>query len=201
MGGIGSGPTSVHNAKDTTDDYLHIDIRQWARKGLLTPGNSFDWRWLCDGTPIASIHVEINDDCLCLSYRSRRSGGSWHSMACCIPVDKTDCNFGGHRIWLRCPTAQCRRRLALLYLRDGIFSCRQCHNLTYESQRERAHQRLVRKAEEIRSQLGWPTGILNPGGSGKPKGMHRRTYFRLKGEHDDAVKLVVDWANSRFNLQ
>lgn len=200
MGGIGSGPSSVHGTKDTTDDCLHIDIRHWAREGLLAPGNSFDWRWLCDGADVASIHVEVNDDWLSINYRSRRPGATWKRISCYISVDWTDCHFGGQRAWFRCPATGCHARCASLYLRAGIFACRHCHHLTYESQRERQHQRLARKAERIRRRLGWPTGILSPGGAGKPKGMHMRTYIRLQEKHDAAVKSVMNWAVSRFRL-
>ena len=41
----------------------------------------------------------------------------------------------------------------------------------------------MRRADTIRRRLGWEAGIANPEGS-KPKGMHWRTYERLKAEHD-----------------
>ena len=41
----------------------------------------------------------------------------------------------------------------------------------------------MRRADTIRRRLGWEAGIANPAG-GKPKGMHWRTYERLKSEHD-----------------
>ena len=41
----------------------------------------------------------------------------------------------------------------------------------------------MRRAETIRRRLGWEAGIANPGGD-KPKGMHWRTFERLKAEHD-----------------
>jgi hypothetical protein len=36
--------------------------------------------------------------------------------------------------------------------------------------------------------VGWDAGILN-GDGGKPKGMHWKTYQRLKGHHDALVQL------------
>jgi hypothetical protein len=41
MGGIGSGKRWHYGAKDTTEDYMPIDIRRWQREGLLTPGTAF----------------------------------------------------------------------------------------------------------------------------------------------------------------
>ena len=55
--------------------------------------------------------------------------------------------------------------------------------LAYEAQREDETDRLARRADAIRDRLGWEAGILNPDGW-KPKGMHWRTFWRLKAEHD-----------------
>jgi len=53
-----------------------------------------------------------------------------------VHIESTPCNYGGQRWWFRCP--DCGRRCRVLYLpSDEIyFSCRICHNLTYESQQE-----------------------------------------------------------------
>src|SRR5687768_6494646 len=40
-------------------------------------------------------------------------------------------NYGGLRWWFLCP--RCGRRVGRLHLRPGLFACRACHNLTYES--------------------------------------------------------------------
>lgn len=58
--------------------------------------------------------------------------------------------------------------------------------MAYPSQREQAHDRLARRADKIRERLGWELGILNESGM-KPKGMHRKTFDRLKAEHDALV--------------
>ncbi len=59
---------------------------------------------------------------------------------------------------------------------------RTCYGLAYEAQREDETSRLARRADAIRDRLGWEAGILNPDGW-KPKGMHWRTFWRLKEEH------------------
>ena len=41
----------------------------------------------------------------------------------------------------------------------------------------------ARRANTIRRRLGWEAGIANPEGV-KPKGIHWRTFERLKAEHD-----------------
>jgi hypothetical protein len=67
-----------------------------------------------------------------------------------------------------------------------MLACRHCHQLAYVSQRETVGGRAARQANAIRRRLGWDIGILNPVG-GKPKGMHWRTFWRLKAEYDTFV--------------
>jgi hypothetical protein len=64
----------------------------------------------------------------------------------------------------------------------SIFACRHCHKLAYQCQRETDDDRAMRRADTIRRRLGWEAGIANPEGD-KPKGMHWRTFERLKAEH------------------
>ncbi len=60
--------------------------------------------------------------------------------------------------------------------------------MPYPSQRESRYDRSLRRAKNIRSRLDWVPGVAN-GHGGKPKGMPRRTNYRLCNEHDhfDAV--------------
>lgn len=71
---------------------------------------------------------------------------------------------------------------AILY-GGSVYACRHCHQLAYESQRETSSDRAIRRADAIRDRLKWEPGILNPDGW-KPKGMHWRTFWRLKADHD-----------------
>jgi hypothetical protein len=60
--------------------------------------------------------------------------------------------------------------------------------LGYASQKEGVGDRSMRRANKIRIRLGWPAGILSHAG-GKPKGMHWKTFWRLKGEHDTLAQV------------
>lgn len=51
-----------------------------------------------------------------------------------VSIDKMPQNFGGYRWWYKCP--KCINRVKKLYLINGSFKCRKCHNLTYRSCRE-----------------------------------------------------------------
>ena len=72
----------------------------------------------------------------------------------------------------------------------GIFACRKCYRLAYPSQPEDTADRAIRRANRIRDRMGWPGGVLEGSGWGRPKGMHRRTYERLCDEHDAFEDIV-----------
>ncbi len=180
MGGYGSGRQS---GKDATVDYQSLDVRRLQREGLLTPGRAFIRQWARNGETVASIQARAEVECVTLNYRYRSRGDSdGQPMEYPVYLEWTDCNFGGRRAWFLCPARGCGRRVAILY-GGAIFACRHCYKLAYQCQRETADDRAMRRADTIRRRLGWEAGIANPEG-GKPKGMHWRTFERLKTEHD-----------------
>ncbi len=179
MGGYSSGR---HGGKRTTDDMHVLDIRKIQRAGLLVPGRSFVWQWSRGGNQIASINLRTDTDWVTLDYRTRSHGGEWQDMNYPVRLTWTPCNYGGQRAWWLCPAVGCGRRVAVLY-GGSVYACRHCHKLTYSTQREQAHDRAGSRADRIRARLGWPAGILNPV-AGKPKGMHWKTFDRLRLQHD-----------------
>ncbi len=200
MGGMGSGRHWYYGAKDTTSDYRSIDVRRWHRDGLLTPHQSFGRRWSRDGETLASIRVRTESDRVILTYRHRSGGDDWKDESYPVRLDWTVCTYGGSRPWFLCPATGCGRRVAKLYLGgSGVFACRHCYRLAYDCQRETDDDRAVRRAETIRLRLGWEPGIVNfPGG--RPKGMHRRTFERLKAHHDAFVSTSVAGMAARLKL-
>jgi hypothetical protein len=197
MGGIGSG-RRYQGGRDTTNDYRALDARWLLRRGLLTPGRSGTISWSRNGNTIASIQVRAEADRVVLNYRSRSHGEDWQALEYPVFLEWTDCHLGGRRAWFRCPANGCGRRVAILY-GGAILACRHCHRLAYESQREAGHDRAVRKADRLRDKLCWEPGILNGNGI-KPKGMHWRTFERLKAEHDALVGESLAGMAKRFGL-
>jgi hypothetical protein len=196
MGGWGSG--HGQRGKDTTNNMRALDIRRLQRDGLLIPGRAFGWNWTRNGETVASIQMRASDEFVTLIYRHQKDGEEWQSKEYPVPLDWTPCTLGGRRAWFICPAAGCGRRVALLYFGGaGIFACRHCYKLAYACQRETADDRAMRRADTIRRLLGWGAGIANPEG-GKPKGMHWRTYERLKAEY--AAFANASWAGMAERL-
>lgn len=198
MGGIGSGRRSRWDAKDSTDDYRTIDVRRWKRDGLLTPHQSFRWKWSQYGEVVAAIQVHTEPDRVTLTYRHRSRGEDWKDESYPVYLRWTACNLGGQRPWFLCPARGCGRRVAILYGGE-IFACRHCYQLAYPSQREPYDDRAARRAERIRDKLGWEPGIFDIDGY-KPTGMHWKTYERLTAKHDALVQVALSGAPARLQM-
>ena len=196
MGGMGSGR---HSGRRCAEDMLALDVRSINRAGRLTRGSWFTWQWTCNGEKTASVQLRVEADKVVLDYRNRSGhGGEWEAMRYAVALDWTHCGFGGQRVWWRCPAVGCGRRVAVLY-GGRVFACRQCNGVAYRSQRETDDDRATRRTNTIRRRLGWEPGILNDDG-GKPKGMHWRTYWRLRTEHNQAMGRALAGFACRIEL-
>ena len=196
MGGPGSGTWYRWDKKSTVEDFLRLDIRKLQREGVLDRPGVTGWAWWDGRDRTADIRIHVDRDRLTLRYRTRGPGGDWREVAEPIPLDRTPCHFGGGRPWFRCPG--CGSRRAILY-GGPLFRCRECHGLNYASQSEPPYDRLLRKARKIRRRLGGEPGALCPFPP-KPKGMHWRTYDRLRGEALEAEMEGWHRALARFGL-
>lgn len=199
MGGLGSGRRWRYDAKSTTDDYRAIDVRHWAREGVLKPGCSCTCRWTRGSETVASIQTRAIQNYVVLTYRHCRHGGEWKEELYPVRVVRTPCHLGGSRAWFLCPAGACRRRVAILYCGGGIFACRHCHQLASASSREDPGSRATRRADRLRARLGWEPGILNGPGM-KPKWMRWRTFERLIAQHDQLVGRSMQALASQFKL-
>jgi hypothetical protein len=115
-----------------------------------------------------------------------------------ISLTTTSLNYGGKRWWFICPLKGCGKRVGKLYLSGRYFGCRKCLNLSYESQNEAPHWRMLTKAQNIHRKLG---------GSGctddwvrKPKYMHQKTYARLINEMEYCSQIALRAAAVKFGL-
>ena len=160
-----------------TEDFLSIDCRKLARDGLLTRPYFSSIQWNRRGQVVASIDVCGSADGSFIELdHSTRSGQVRYK----VQIERTPCNYGGERLWVRCP--RCNRRVAKLYCYVK-FRCRHCLQLNYRSQKETTGARAVRRLNKIKAKLGAPTGLIYQVCDTPPrKWMHRTTYDRLRVE-------------------
>jgi hypothetical protein len=95
-----------------------------------------------------------------------------------IQISWTHCHYGGWRPWLHCPF--CNRRVLKLFRGMGGYFCRPCiGNPPYASQTKSKESRPHFEACKLRLRLGGVASLTAPFPE-RPRGMHRRTYARLR---------------------
>ena len=150
------------------------------------PGSRFSWQWLVNDRQMAGISIRVDLlESMLLSYRMKSTAEVVEER---VQTQTSPCHLGGRRHWFTCP--RCSRRVAVLYAPGRYLACRQCGGLGYATQKEGAGDRTSTKADKLRKRMGWEAGILN-GDGGKPKGMHWKTYQRLKSRHDALVQVSL----------
>jgi len=193
MGGFGSGRPSG-SGRDTVEACRSIDVNRLHKAGCLRPGWWGGWQWTRDGEKVASITLRVEADRLHLSYRVRMGGGDWEDVEETVRIVSAPCRFGGARPYFICPGVvngiACGRRVAKLHGLGRYFLCRSCYRLAHGSQSESGWDRALRRANKIRQRLGGDPGMAASFPK-KPKGMHRRTYDRLKKEVYEA-EMIAD---------
>jgi hypothetical protein len=181
----------AYGGRQICESCKSIDIRRWQREARLRDGQYFSSSWTRGGEPSGSITVRTEPKAVVLMFRSRSwQGSEWKSVEQFVPITWTDCHFGGRRPWFICSVGSdgrhCGRRVAVLYGLREYFACRRCHGLAYASQLESLRYRGFGKAQKIRIRLGG-NGDIFDAFPYKPKGMHWRTYDRLRSAHDVAA--------------
>jgi hypothetical protein len=153
-----------------TIEQLHhdcIDIRELSRLGALTGV----WR-LLDGPLRWPEIAEFQAVRYRLKVQLRNQ-----SMPQYYVVEWTRCYFGGWRPWIRC---SCGKRVAILYRGLGGYCCRDCvGHPRYACQTKSANNRRHFKACKTRLLLRGNASLEQPFPK-KPKGMHWRTYNRIR---------------------
>jgi hypothetical protein len=176
LGGVGSGNWYRFDKKATTSECQSVDVRHLHREGVLKSGHWFTLRWSRAGKEAGSIRGAVigeeKAEGVTLTYRHRSGPGrEWEDVREPVPLTWTACNFGGERPWFVCPGDGCSRRVAILYGPGRYFLGRCCYDLVYESQRENAMSRALRRAQNIRERLGGSANMMQPFPE-KPKDMH-----------------------------
>ncbi len=122
-----------------------ISIYYLRKHGYLGGDYQGSLTWSCRGEKTGSIdfetHVTGEEKFIRLMYIiTRRDTDRKDKFDYKIPIETTNCYFGGKRYWFRCDCMRgniyCGRRVAKLYQGADYFACRHCYNLTYESRNE-----------------------------------------------------------------
>ncbi len=179
MGGYGSGRQRERNL---ITDFRFINVRWMNKQGLLKGKGINALNWSCNGRPWGKMEVLVDEDSIRLIYKESRNDGPWEDKNISIKLLKTPCQFGGYQYWFECPV--CRRRVCTVYLSD-VWCCRHCGHLAYPSENEDELERLRSKVYKLKEKLGEDYWI-------KPKGMHRKTYDRLREALLDAETKAED---------
>ena len=196
MGGEGSGRYPRSPGKITVEVALGIDVRAFQRTGFLQSGSCFVTPW-ANRAGLARVTVEVEDSAVRLHLPSEVCGVPVEINRHEIQLQSTRCYFGGERFWFVCPTLDCGRRVAFLYYARIAFACRTCCGLAYPSQRERAPDRALRRAQSLRRRLGGSASILVPFPARPPR-MHWRTYQALRSEAMQREAMFISAASARL---
>ena len=210
MGGFGSGRREYAETP-TVEECRHLDVNElkdalsrvgergriwWGEEGNEdTPNISFVVEGDTSETSDADEHDRADEDAratglrLIYSVRNHRTDET-EGYEYVVPVEYTECHFGGVRPWFRCPAQDCGKRVGKLYCppRGHYYVCRECHNLGYRSSRksgnaldtaELRYRRAFEKADKD-DRRPHPNG--EPWFPEKPKGMHQDTFEELVDE-------------------
>ncbi|WP_284387804.1 hypothetical protein [Algimonas ampicilliniresistens] len=135
---------------------------------MTAKGASAVMRWE-DGS---SVRLEAGSDCLLVQYAT---GSNEDRETHCdrIELHLSPCHFGGHRLYLVCPS--CRKPRVSIY-GSAPFACRECYDLAYASETTRGPFRLYDTGQKIAHKLAGRFVTLDEPFPDRPKGMHRKTY-------------------------
>lgn len=185
MGGPGSGNRSWRRTRrDLVQDAIALDAGALVRTRRMVLGKAGTGRWeVCTSTGNRRMTIHYDGDLrdlenatFCLRFYTSGIECSQH-----VRLTVTEQHLGGRRVWFLCPITGQRARILYLPFDQGQFASREAHGLSYRSQGESPLFRSITRAQNIRSRLGGDLSIHSPFPA-RPRGMHRRTYERLRVE-------------------
>jgi hypothetical protein len=185
MGGYGSGAVGW---RPKAEDLKQIDVRFLSREGVLTAGTNATINWQ-DGT---RVFLNVEADSFRLSFQGVNGQVATKIQKTFMPL-----NYGGERVFCLCPV--CDKRAAILYFYGQRFCCAGCCNVTWRSRNKESHDLKRRKAQKIRKKLAVSMAMSEPVIS-KPKGMHHKTFDRLREELWELEYEVFERIMKKLNI-
>ena len=138
-------------SKFEVDHCLKLSIFSLNQKHALRDGNEWDISWSFPNGSKSYVHFSVFWDLgvyyIQLIYNSLDSDRTRKNINYDIELTTTPCNFGGKRFWFICPNKSCGKRVGVLYKPPcgEYFTCRHCHNLTYESSKLSGRKKILGK--------------------------------------------------------
>ena len=203
MGGYGSGRHQYARTA-TVGESRTLDVNEFTDV-VDTPGETGMCRWGPKDDPRSTVAFALlpqdgdadRATALRLWYRVDPDGDNTERDYT-IPLEYTECHFGGSRPWFRCPGVvdgvECGERVGKLHCPPGgeLYLCRECYDLGYRSSRKSGndmdtarlrYQRAFAKAD-AEGRRPHPNGA--PYMPERPKGMHQDTFADLVEDVDTA---------------
>ena len=200
MGGFGSGRW---DGSPVAEDALRLDLAQLITRGFAQPGRrsrgTLTWKLLRDAqlTAVVTYAADLTDpdDAWIELRQAVRPDGDVRLQNQMLRLTTTRPHHGGQRWWFVCPILGGRARVLYWPPATSGFASQSAYHLAYRSQRQTRGDRIADKAQAARHKLGVDAvDLLEMPDSPKPKGMHWRTYHRLRGDIE-ALRQVL-WATA-----
>ena len=212
MGGLGSGRAD-YATTPTVENCRELDVNEFT-DAVEYPGMSTTVQWGSKEDPSGSIRVYLlpqnKNVKKATSFRLEYTitdgrTGEKTTRDYRVPLEYTECNFGGERPWFRCPGVvsgeRCNRRVAKLYRppRGELFFCCHCYDLGYTSSRtsgnelKQAELRYRRAFAKADKESRRPHPNNRPWLPERPKGMHSDTYEEFLDKVQAARR---EWASA-----
>ncbi|WP_421855809.1 hypothetical protein [Marinomonas sp.] len=106
---------------------------------------------------------------------------------------KSKTNFGSDRLWWKCP--KCSRKCGALFDYGGVWWCRVCGNLKYQTESSNKNERVWPKVDRLLDKCQYReylTRIDTLEDCNKPKWMRWKTWEPLKKRHNQLIGDAFD---------
>jgi hypothetical protein len=172
MGGYNSGR---YGWRGVVEHRKRIDMRAFAKTGVMERGGSGSLNWSSGGEEIGSLGFRIESGGRVeLDYVLTDEAGEKTSIHYSLATTSIPCRYGGRRYYWLCPWCGRRREVLLMARQGREWACRRCLKLRYVSQGLSPAYRLQRRADTIYARLGADDSEFVT----KPRGMHWSTFNR-----------------------
>lgn len=181
----------------TWDQINSLNADYMARRGAFQPGCE---AWVGFGGSAEDLRIQYRMDLerqvFSVRYSACRIRHEMReaSVEQWVSVERRPCRLGGHRVYFRCPQCSCST-LNLAVLPEGL-RCASCGSITWASRRERAPQRLIRRANKVARVLR--SGNWDDEPEVRPPYMRIAVFHALKTERAKLAEQIYEHMDRQF---